>query len=104
MINIHTAWEVSKYGIFSGPYFPVFGMNTKIYFVNLRIPSEYKKTRPEKTPYLDTFHAVSKLAFYLFLADFHQIIQNHQKKFSVFISANFQYSSEIWYLNIKRKQ
>ena len=30
--------KVSKYGFFSGPYFPVFG--------------------PEKTPYLDTFHAV----------------------------------------------
>ena len=35
---IDTAWKVSKYGDFSGPYFPVFG--------------------PEKTPYLDTFHAV----------------------------------------------
>ena len=33
-----TAWKVSKYGIFSGPHFPVFG--------------------PEKTPYLDTFQAV----------------------------------------------
>ena len=33
-----TAWKVSKYGDFSGPYFPVFG--------------------PEKTPYLSTFHAV----------------------------------------------
>ena len=33
-----TGWKVSKYGVFSGPYFPVFG--------------------PEKTPYLSTFHAV----------------------------------------------
>ena len=32
----HTASKVSKYGVFSGPYFPVFGL--------------------EKTPYLDTFH------------------------------------------------
>ena len=23
-----TAWKVSKYGVFSGPYFPVFGLNT----------------------------------------------------------------------------
>ena len=38
------AWNVSKYGVFSGPYFPVFG--------------------PEKTPYLDTFHAVSKITMY----------------------------------------
>ena len=33
-----TAWNVPQYGVFSGPYFPVFG--------------------PEKTPYMDTFHAV----------------------------------------------
>ena len=40
-----TAWEVSKCGVISGPYFPVFGLNTKIY-------------GPEIIPYLDTFHAV----------------------------------------------
>ena len=38
---------MSKYGTFSGPYFPVFGLNRGIY-------------EPEKTPYLDTFHAVLK--------------------------------------------
>ena len=38
MGSTNTVWNVSKYGIFSGPYFPAFG--------------------PEKTPYLDTFHAV----------------------------------------------
>ena len=25
-----TAWKVSKYGVISGPYFPVFGLNTEI--------------------------------------------------------------------------
>ena len=40
-----TAWKVSKYGFFSGPYFSVFSLNTGKY-------------GPEKTPYLDTFHAV----------------------------------------------
>ena len=39
------AWKVSKYGIFPGPCFPVFSLNTGKY-------------GPEKTPYLDTFHAV----------------------------------------------
>ena len=24
---IHTAWKVSKYGVFYGPYFPAFGLN-----------------------------------------------------------------------------
>ena len=54
-----TAWKVSKYGVFSGPYFPVFGLNTGIYAVNLRIQSEYRKMRTRKTPYLETFHAVT---------------------------------------------
>ena len=46
---------------FSGRYFPVFALNTEIYSVNLRIKSEYRnigKYGPEKTPYLDSFHAV----------------------------------------------
>ena len=42
----HTAWKVSKYGVFSGLYFPVFRPNAGKY-------------GPEKTPYLVTFHAVS---------------------------------------------
>ena len=41
-----TAWKVSKYGVISGPYFPVFRLNTGNY-------------GPEITPYLDSFHAVN---------------------------------------------
>ena len=41
------AWKVSKYGYFSGPYFPVFRLNTGNY-------------GPQKTPYLDTFHALNR--------------------------------------------
>ena len=40
-----TAWKLSKYEVFPGLYFPVFGLNTGKY-------------EPEKPPYLDTFHAV----------------------------------------------
>ena len=29
----YTVWKVSKYGAFSGPYFPVFGLNTEIYWI-----------------------------------------------------------------------
>ena len=36
---------MSKYRVFSGPYFPVFNPNTG-------------KNGPEKTPYFYTFHAV----------------------------------------------
>ena len=48
----HTAWKVSKYGVFSGPFFveffPVSGLNTEIYGVNLRISSKYRKIRTRK--------------------------------------------------------
>ena len=37
-----------KYGVFSGPYFPVFELNTEICGVNLRIQSEYRKIRTRK--------------------------------------------------------
>ena len=40
-----TLWNASNYRVFSGPYFPAFGLNTG-------------KHGPQKTPYLDTFHAV----------------------------------------------
>ena len=43
---IITAWKVAKYGVISGPYFPVFGS--------------------EITPYLDTFQAVY-IFLYLYL-------------------------------------
>ena len=26
-----TVWKVSKYGVISGPHFPIFGLNTEIY-------------------------------------------------------------------------
>ena len=39
---------MSKYGVFSGPYFPVFRLNTEIYCVNLCIQSEYGKIRTRK--------------------------------------------------------
>ena len=39
------AWKMSKCGVFSGPYFAAFELNTGKY-------------GPERNPYLDTFHAV----------------------------------------------
>ena len=46
-----TAWKMSTCGVISGPYFPVFRLNTR-------------KCGPEITPYLDTFQAV-QLKLYL---------------------------------------
>ena len=48
--------KMSKYEYFFRSYFPLFGLNTQIYSVNLLIQYEYKKYRPEKTPYSDTVH------------------------------------------------
>ena len=39
------AWKVSRYRGFSDLYFPVFGLNTEIKGVNLRIQSECRKIR-----------------------------------------------------------
>ena len=50
-----------KYGHFSGPYFPAFGLNTKRYSVSLRIQSKCGKMHTRKTPYLDTFHTAFSL-------------------------------------------
>ena len=36
---------MSKYAVISGPHFPVFRLNTKIYGVNIRIQSEYRRIR-----------------------------------------------------------
>ena len=52
-----TARKMSKYGVFPGPYFPVFGLNTEIYEVFYVFSPNTGKYRPEKTPYLYTFHA-----------------------------------------------
>ena len=46
MKSLHLLKSVQN-GVISGPYFPVFGLNTG-------------KHGPEITPYLDTFHAVIK--------------------------------------------
>ena len=43
--EIITGGKVPKYGDISDPYFPVFGMNTEIYSVNLRIQCKYRKIR-----------------------------------------------------------
>ena len=53
-----TVWKVSKYGVFPGPYFPAFGLNTESTpYLSVFSPN-VGKYGPEKTPYLDTFCAV----------------------------------------------
>ena len=51
---------------FSGLHFPVFGLNTEIYGVNLYIQFKYGKYGVEKTPYLGTFQAVFISDYYFY--------------------------------------
>ena len=61
-----TAWRVFKYGVFSSPYFPLFGLNTEIYGVNLRIISEYGKIWTRKISVFGHFsHSEFKRINYL---------------------------------------
>ena len=55
-----TAWKVFKYVVFSGPYFPLFGLNTERYGVSQiwSTQSECNKTRTRITPNKDTFDAL----------------------------------------------
>ena len=56
----NTAWKVSKYGVFSGHYFPVLELNTEIYGVYLRIQSEYRKIRTRKNSVFEHFSRSAK--------------------------------------------
>ena len=51
----------NRYKVFSGPYFPVFGLNTKIYSVNPRIQSEHRKIRTRKYSVFGHFSRSRKL-------------------------------------------
>ena len=54
--KIPNALKVSIYGVFSGPYFPAFVLNTDRYEVSLCNESE---CGPEKTPHFDTLQVVT---------------------------------------------
>ena len=58
---MHTAHCVESVHIrsFPGPYFPAFGLNTEIFFANLRIHSEYRKIRTRKFLNMETFYALT---------------------------------------------
>ena len=56
--SFSTVWKVSRYGVFPGLYFPVFGLDT---FVNLRVLSEYRKIRTRKN---SVFGRVSRIVYH----------------------------------------
>ena len=71
---------MSKYGAFSGPYFPVFSPNTGKY-------------GPEKTPSLNAFHAVLKKCLLIVLG-LHKLKLARVLFSSTLKSFNFRITSE----------
>ena len=72
--SINTAWKVSKSGGISGPYFLVFGLNTEIYRINLRIQSEYWKIRTRNNSVFGHFSGSENVWFFTtwrLIAKFH---------------------------------
>ena len=55
--------KVSKYGVFSGPYFPAFGLNTEIYGLDLLIQFECRKIRTRNK---SVFGHFSRSVYYLY--------------------------------------
>ena len=53
----NSVWKISKYGVFSGPHFPAFRLNTERCVA--RMP---ENTDQKKTPYLDTFHTMKHIS------------------------------------------
>ena len=64
------AWKVSKYGVFSGLYFPAFGLNTEKYVVSFRIQYECEKIWTRKN---SVFGHFSRSEFFTlhYLSDVH---------------------------------
>ena len=76
----HTAWKVSKYGVFSGRYFPAFGLNTERY--GIRNISPYSVRMREDTDQ-------KKLRIWTFFMQCYEptiIVQGFKFAFAEFIS------------------
>ena len=58
-----------KYGVFSGTYFPVFGLKTEIFSVNLRIQSEYKKIRTRKNSVFGHFSRSANVGLFVIIVN-----------------------------------
>ena len=84
-----SVWNVSKYGVFSGPYFRHLDWirrDTKYLSVSSLNAGQYG---PEKIPYLDTFHAVINLFWVKFYIMFFGNIRSKDDwtpNFFVFVS------------------
>ena len=58
-VKLSHSLKSSRIWSYSGPHFPVFGLNTERFGVSVRIQSECGKIRTRITPNMDTFHVGS---------------------------------------------
>ena len=60
-----TAWKVSKCGVFSGPYFPAFGLNTEIFdFSNKFLIITWYKKNVDENSWKSHFHKENFLEYF----------------------------------------
>ena len=95
ILKVFTAWKVSKYGGFPGPYFPVFELNTEIYSVNLRIQPEYRKIQGRKSSVFGHFsRSVYPIFFAILLLNLKESTfktrKNAQRVFSLLKFSSFK--------------
>ena len=83
-----TASKIVRIRSYSGPHFPVFGLNTERYSVSFRIQSKCGKMPTRVTPNTDTFYALiisknvrSKVTV-LTYADTHFYTQTHMYEYT----------------------
>ena len=90
----NTALEVSKYGVFYGPYFPLFGLNTEI-------QSQYRKIRTRRK--LDNFHEVQDDFWALIMEN---VMLPVKGEFGNELRLNFarsEITSRFWYQKLFKK-
>ena len=97
--KMYIVWKVSKYGVFSGPYFPAFGLRYK---VSLRIQSEFGKIRTRKNSVLGHSSRSGKIeaASYWFKQINRSYLQQKVIPTSL-VSSNF---FKLMYINIAEKR
>ena len=92
-LNGCNAWKVSKYGNFSGPYFPAFWLNTERHSVSLRIQSECRKIRTRKNSVFGHFSSSGDCFYGLLDKTYLELFQTSKRKFVVQIVTSKEITS-----------
>ena len=98
--STNTGWKVFKHGVFSGPYFPAFGMNREIYGVNIRIQFECEKIRTSKSSVFGLFSRRESVDKYLKLIKTGFYVKYLRADFLQFLAqpSNFHFEWQAAYL------